>query len=205
MVKLFEKFGEFDSAEEINRAVAAQKSQGDIEAIKVIAIENGIDEMNVQDFIEEAWDKLCSPFEAAMGKLDVEAAALDLPASLQLWVDYIRTMANTNTDVMIGIRRKGKDLVSLLAKLIVETSKSRMYVPQDVVNAARKLDRSIPSTLPIGDITKKRLAEIIKEYYIDDPADNQEKKAKVAPVQLEEEPETLSEEPETESEGGDDE
>ena len=30
---MFEKFGEFDSVEELNRAAAAQKEQGDDEAV----------------------------------------------------------------------------------------------------------------------------------------------------------------------------
>ena len=32
MAELFEKFGEFDSVEELNRAAAGQLEQGDIEA-----------------------------------------------------------------------------------------------------------------------------------------------------------------------------
>ena len=31
---MFEKFGEFNSAEELNRAAKAQKDEGDIEALK---------------------------------------------------------------------------------------------------------------------------------------------------------------------------
>ena len=38
---MFEKFGEFDSCEEINRAAKAQLEEGDLEAIKTIAEENG--------------------------------------------------------------------------------------------------------------------------------------------------------------------
>lgn len=34
---MFDKFGEFDSAEEINRAAAAQLKEGDLDAIKTIA------------------------------------------------------------------------------------------------------------------------------------------------------------------------
>ena len=34
---MFEKFGEFDSYEEINRAAKAQLEEGDLEAIKTIA------------------------------------------------------------------------------------------------------------------------------------------------------------------------
>ena len=38
---MFEKFGEFDSYEEINRVAKAQLEEGDLEAIKTIAEENG--------------------------------------------------------------------------------------------------------------------------------------------------------------------
>ena len=40
---MFDKFGEFDSAEEINRAAAAQLAEGDTEAVMAIALENGLD------------------------------------------------------------------------------------------------------------------------------------------------------------------
>ena len=40
---MFDKFGEFDSYEEINRAAKAQLEEGDLEAIKTIAEENGLD------------------------------------------------------------------------------------------------------------------------------------------------------------------
>ena len=49
---MFEKFGEFDSAEELNRAAAAQFKEGDTEAILTIAKENGIDEEDARDYIE---------------------------------------------------------------------------------------------------------------------------------------------------------
>ena len=45
---MFEKFGEFDSWEEINRAAAAQKAEGDYEAIKTLAEENGLDPDDAQ-------------------------------------------------------------------------------------------------------------------------------------------------------------
>lgn len=41
-MKMFDIFGEFDSAEEINEAAAAQLAEGDIEAIMTIARENGM-------------------------------------------------------------------------------------------------------------------------------------------------------------------
>ena len=58
---MFEKFGEFDSYEEINRAAKAQLEEGDLEAIKTIAKENGLDPEDAEDFctgaIEEREEK----------------------------------------------------------------------------------------------------------------------------------------------------
>ena len=204
MAKLYEKFGEFDSAEEINRAALAQISQGDYEAVKTIAKENGIDEGEAQDFLEGLYPELCGPFSAAVGKLHVEAEALGLPMTMQLWVEHIILMMEKDLDLedgldevlMKGIRQKGKNMAELFGKLIVETSRTRKNTPAEIVTAARKIDSSIPSTLPIGDISKKRFEEIVREYYID-PARQQEEKPEVAPVQQGEAPE--------ETEGGDDE
>ena len=181
--KLYAKFGEFDSAEEINRAALAQISQGDYEAVKTIAKENGIDEGEAQDFLEGIYPELCGPFSAAVGKLHVEAEALGLPMTMQLWVEHIILMMEKDLDledglgevVMKGIRRKGKNMAELFGKLIVETSRTRKNTPAEIVAAARKIDSSIPSTLPIGDISKKRFEEIVREYYID-PAGQQEEK-----------------------------
>ena len=55
---LFEKFGEFDSAEELNRAAAAQLAEGDIDAIYGIAEENGIDREDAEDYIDGAAQEL---------------------------------------------------------------------------------------------------------------------------------------------------
>ena len=38
---MYEKFGEFDSFEELNRAAAAQKAEGDEEALFALALETG--------------------------------------------------------------------------------------------------------------------------------------------------------------------
>ena len=48
---MWDKFGEFDSAEELNRAAAAQKAEGDREALIMLAEENGID----RDDAESGW------------------------------------------------------------------------------------------------------------------------------------------------------
>ena len=82
---LFEKFGEFDSAEELNRAAAAQLAEGDIDAIYGIAEENGIDREDAEDYIDGAAPELCTPIMAALGKLKVEAAELEPQEIMEDW------------------------------------------------------------------------------------------------------------------------
>lgn len=57
---MFDKFGEFDSAEEINRAAAAQLKEGDLDAIKTIAFLHPMIFpciLHTAKEIEKWWDK----------------------------------------------------------------------------------------------------------------------------------------------------
>lgn len=189
--KLFGKYGEFDSAEEINREATARKAKGDLEAVKAIAAENGIDEMDAQDFFEGVIPELCTPLTAAIGKLDAEAGSLDhLPMMMIAWKEIIQGMLadSGNENLIRGIRKKGKRLAELFGRLIVECSKSRVNTPKEIVDYARKIDKNIPSTLPTADLSLKRFKELVKEYYID---------KEVAPVQPQkpEQPEAADEAP----------
>lgn len=80
---MFEKFGEFDSCEEINRAAKAQLEEGDLEAIRTIAEENGLDPEDAEDFCTGAIEELTTPILAAIGKLELEAKDLKLEGALK--------------------------------------------------------------------------------------------------------------------------
>lgn len=69
---LFKKFGEFDSVEELNRAAAGQLEQGDIEALKALAKENGIEEEDIEDYINGDVEELATPIMAAIGRVKIE-------------------------------------------------------------------------------------------------------------------------------------
>ena len=49
---MFDKFGEFDSSEEINKAAAGLLREGDRESIVILAKENGIDKADAEDYID---------------------------------------------------------------------------------------------------------------------------------------------------------
>lgn len=93
---LFEKFGEFDSAEELNRAAAAQLAEGDIDAIYGIAEENGIDREDAEDYIDGAAPELCTPIMAALGKL--KAA----PSSFLKSIDFTIASGTATKNILLA-------------------------------------------------------------------------------------------------------
>ena len=46
------KFGIFNTVEELNRAAAAQKSEGDLEALIGLATENGLEKEDAEEYME---------------------------------------------------------------------------------------------------------------------------------------------------------
>ena len=105
---MFDKFGEFDSSDEINRAAAAQRREGDYEAILAIAEENGIDPEDAQDFIDGNVTALVTPLTAAFGKLEMAEA----------------------------VRRRGKSLKGCIAALLTWSFKNQRPVPKEIAKAA---------------------------------------------------------------------
>ena len=71
---MYDIFGNMDSIEEINACALGLLQEGDTERIKELAKENGIPEFFAQDMIEGRSKELTDNLNAAMGKLDIEAA-----------------------------------------------------------------------------------------------------------------------------------
>ena len=105
---MFEKFGEFDSYEEINRAAKAQLEEGDLEAIKTITEENGLDPEDAEDYCTGAIEELTTPSLAAMGKLELEAKDLSLTGALRDWTDFIEQLAGLTPPLYISIPGKAQ-------------------------------------------------------------------------------------------------
>lgn len=157
---MFEKFGEFDSAEEINRAAAAQLKEGDTEAILIIARENGIDEEDARDYIEGCAPELATPLMAALGKLDMEAAELKPYEIMEDWLQYIKLRCMESPAMAAAVRKKGKSLKGCIASLLVWSLKHAKSVDPDILKAA-----GISYRVTLGIPGMGRAKEIIAEYY----------------------------------------
>lgn len=75
--QLFTKFGEFDSAEELNKTAAGLRAEGDIQGLQELAKENGIDPYEVEDYVDGMSDELATPITAALGRMRVELETLE--------------------------------------------------------------------------------------------------------------------------------
>ncbi len=164
---MFDKFGEFDSAEELNRAAAAQFKEGDETAIYAIAEENGIDKEDADDYMDGCTEELATPLMAAMGKLKVESEDLKLKGILQDWVDELRSMCAEDIEFAKAVRRKGKDLVGYIAKTAETGYENRAVVDKRIVEKAGKIKSIVGNhEFSIGIPDKKTRRELARAYYL---------------------------------------
>ena len=103
--KLFQTFGEFDSFAEINEAAEGLLMEGDLEGLRKLAAENGLEE-EAEQYIKKETDELCGPIEAAIGKIRVECEE-ENSVFYEDVMDYL--MANCDDlDFALAVRKKGK-------------------------------------------------------------------------------------------------
>lgn len=155
------KFGEFDSYEEINRAAKAQLDEGDLDAVKVIAEENGLDLEDAEDFCTGAIDELTTPIMAAYGKLEVEAKELHITGLMSDWKEQIFQLCSEDQDICLAVRKKGKNLESCLGELLKFSFEMKKIVPEKIVKAA-----GLRTPIYLGVPGRAEAKKIIKNYYL---------------------------------------
>ncbi len=110
---MFDKFGEFNSAEEINRAAAGLLAEGDTESIFTLAEENGIDREDAQDYIDGTVPDLATVFSAAIGRLvvlqkeEVSKKGRDEKTALTVILNMLRSMC-AESGIASAVMQKDK-------------------------------------------------------------------------------------------------
>ncbi len=157
---MFNKYGEFNSAEELNKAAATALEQGKADEVKALAAENGIEVEDTQDYIDGYIPELCTPLMAAIGKLSIERKAIDLPTFMDGWVSLINDMLADNTELTAAVRKKGKKLTDLLGKLMGISSENRKKVPDAIVKAA-----GMSGNVFVGDVDVITFKQTVIDFY----------------------------------------
>nr|DAV32545.1 MAG TPA: PcfK-like protein [Caudoviricetes sp.] len=164
---MYEKFGEFDSFEELNRAAAAQKAEGDEEALFALAQENGLDKEDVEDYLDGIVEELATVSMAAIGKLKLEKEDLKLGGVLSDWVDELMEMCMESQELAAAVRKKGKDLAGYLAATADSGWKNRVIVDKRIVNKTKEVKKIIGThEFAIGIPDRKTRRELARAYYL---------------------------------------
>lgn len=164
---MYEKFGEFDSVEELNRAAAAQKEEGDEEALVALALENGLTRDDAEDYMDDVTQELATALQAAVGKLRLESQDLKLSGVLMDWVNELTDLCINDKAFRAAVRKKGKDLAGYIA-LTAETGyEHRCVVDKRIVAKAGKIKSIVGShEFSIGIPDKKTRKELALKYYM---------------------------------------
>ena len=167
------KFGVFNTVEELNRAAAAQKAEGDLEALIGLATENGLEKEDAEEYMDsnDPNDFFCNATMAAIGKLNMEAQDLRLESQMKDWKDFIVQML---TDYPIdhtdgdrdalgnAVFNPDKHLLNVLAAGLKLSSENRVTLDRRITKAA-----GLPESAgQIGMCGRDELKKIILDYYM---------------------------------------
>ena len=166
---MFERFGEFDSADEINRKAKELLEAADTDGILILAAENGIDTEDADAYITGEEECLTTPLMAATGKLLVEGRDLQLKGKLIDWQNLVLSLCAEDRQVCDGVRRKGKSLCECIRAMVSDSFDTKTRVSDKIVNATKvkhngKLE-PLRGPLYLDGLTNARAKQIIRDYY----------------------------------------
>lgn len=159
---MWERFGEFDSAEAINELAVNLRKEGDADSLKELARENGIDPDLAEAFLEGDLLYLCDDMAAAIGKIEIEAAELKPVEIMADWVEYLKARCFEDVEMARAVRRKGKSLKGAIAALLAWSFKNQQTVDKDIIKAAGV--RASKVTLGIPGMARAK--QLMAEYYL---------------------------------------
>ena len=159
---MFERFGELESAKEINELAVNLFNEGDVESLRVMATENGIPEVFVDLFCTGEIQELCDPMTAALGKIEVESAEMQPKEIMEDWVEYLRGQCMENELLAFNVRKKGKSLKGCIAALLMWSFKNQQTVDKDIIKAAGVSAGKVTLGIP----GMARAKQIITDYYM---------------------------------------
>lgn len=168
---MFKKFGEFDSAEEINLEAETRKSTGGRQAVIDLAKENGIDEEDAKDYLDGMLPVLTNPLLAALGKIKVEAEFLGIKKGIiSDWCELVVQQCANDETFCEAVRSKKKALKHCMAALIKFSFENKVQISDEIVNVTKVVHNGKeepmrkPLYLGIPNITEAK--KIIREYYL---------------------------------------
>lgn len=165
---MYEKFGEFNSSADLNNAAMVMKLNGDEKGLIALALENGIDSEEAEDYMDDCISELTTELSAAIGKLKVEQEHLGLGGILSDWADEVRAECTTNKSLCKAVRSKEKSLAGYIGLLAENGFKNKVSVHKDIVKHAPEVEKFLHGhEFSIGVPDKATRFNIMRSYYLE--------------------------------------
>ena len=159
---MFDRFGEMESAAQINELATNLKNEGDRDSIKALAKENGIDEEVANAFIDGIIPFLCDDMSAAIGKLEIESKEAKAEELISDWCEYIKQRCMEEEAMSKAVRAKGKTFNGCVAEILKWSFGHQRPVDKEILKAAGVSAGEVTFGIP-GMATAKKL---ITQYYL---------------------------------------
>lgn len=161
---MFDKFGNFNSCEELNMAAEGLLKEGDYDSLRALAEENGLGE-NAHFYIDGMIPQLVDHTGAAIGKLEVESKELEVKELMVDWVDYIKELCFESEEFARAVRRSDKELAGCLGSLLVYSFKNMITVKDSIMKAAKKEAHINAGNVKFGIPGMGTAKALIRKYY----------------------------------------
>lgn len=134
---MFEKFGRMDLAG-INNTAEKLVNDEDIDGLRILASENGIETYAVQAYVDGESDYLCDDItDAALARLDIEADDIGAEELMGDWADYVRSLVMDSVEVAKNVMDPGKSFIGCVGKLAAWSILHAEPVPGEIINAMK--------------------------------------------------------------------
>ena len=154
---MFEKFGEFNSVDELNMAAEGLLKEGDTASLMALAKENGIDEEDATDYKDGCTDSLATVTMAAFGRLKIQEGE----------IEKIKNPMEQMALRVILMMLKGMCTEEAMAAAVMQKGKRVLEIFKAMKDEAEK-HKSGNVGMSCG--TDRELCEIIKAYYTEPDA-----------------------------------
>ena len=135
---LFECFGEMD-LEELNKAAEGLKKEGDLDSLRALALENGMDPEDVADYVAGDTKQLATLRQAALGRIKVQEEQTEIPRTAAGIIYGMARAMTTDPEACRAFMKKG----SRIDKVWSELEKRARDGKQGSVGVACGTDRDL--------------------------------------------------------------
>lgn len=136
--KLFERFGEMD-LEELNKAAEGLEKEGDLDSLRALALENGLDTEDVEDYVAGEVKQLATLRQAALGRIKVQEEQTEIPRTAAGIIYSMARAMTTDPEACRAFMKKG----SRIDKVWSELEKRARDGKQGSVGVACGTDRDL--------------------------------------------------------------